>query len=695
MDQQDMEDNGAAKRPEHERPPAPAGPYPWLVYCHGKGREDQTFWTISDPKRTALRRIPELDSKICWASSHGWCFFSDRARRHFFLWNPLTLEKIDLPDLQVYNIISSGYISSSPRETGCKILLFVGDHPSIMFLELGDKEWTEIDYSFLQTGKVVEYDHILRDPVYCNGKLYVFSYLTNSAIFVLDEINKGGVVLRSLNVEYQNIMSQLESLNFRRCFVEASGEIYGINILLGGYDSRVVDIEVRKIDFSRMAWEKVECVKDSVLFLDDHYSISCPEIRPEIQGNRLYFVLKDHKLYSYSIEDRSISLVSPYLPEDPFLSFWVMPDLRDYAGSRNREEIDACGEKQEIHQEAYFHRLPSDVITSLIIKRLNLVHYLNLRTTCSLFRSLAPPIQQKLCLQNHSSSPRLMFFEKDNICTFFEPKNSDKCYLHLPQQLAGCQICYSKDGWFMMSRGKNFFYCFNPLTGEILKFTDTTSVLELELICVGFSTSPTSSDCIAVTISKLNNLIEIYFAFRGDTKWVLEQIDDDTDFTFGGNSPVFYNGVFYYLGEKGNLAILEIIDDMVTWEVLWDLKSPRSHCHQNFLVECDGNLLSVFVGEFEGSVEVFRLSQSKMVWIRVENLGNYMVCVSRSSSFSSLAKAPGMENKIFFPRFYGENIVFYSLDTNKFHSFDRQKIPIEFYISREQLRCGWFEPRWY
>lgn len=56
-------------------------------------------------------------------------------------------------------------------------------------------------------------------------------------------------------------------------------------------------------------------------------------------------------------------------------------------------------------------------------------------------------------------------------------------------------------------------------------------------------------------------------------------------------------------------------------------------------------------------------------------------------------KKPGMENKINFPRFYGQSIVFYSLETDDYHSFESQDV-VNFYSTTEELYCGWIEARW-
>ena len=56
-------------------------------------------------------------------------------------------------------------------------------------------------------------------------------------------------------------------------------------------------------------------------------------------------------------------------------------------------------------------------------------------------------------------------------------------------------------------------------------------------------------------------------------------------------------------------------------------KPPCNGNLQKFLVECNGELLSVFVAPFGKWIRVFKLNKSKMTWVRVENLSNYMLYV--------------------------------------------------------------------
>jgi hypothetical protein len=82
-----------------------------------------------------------------------------------------------------------------------------------------------------------------------------------------------------------------------------------------------------------------------------------------------------------------------------------------------------------------------------------------------------------------------------------------------------------------------------------------------------------------------------------------------------------------------------------------------------------------------------------MTWMKVKSLKNHMIFVGKTS-FSALANISGMENKIYFNRFYGQNVVFYSLETNNYHTFQNDEV-VNFHHMREQLNGTWIQPRWH
>ncbi|GLT59499.1 hypothetical protein SLA2020_323130 [Shorea laevis] len=123
------------------------------------------------------------------------------------------------------------------------------------------------------------------------------------------------------------------------------------------------------------------------------------------------------------------------------------------------------------------------------------------------------------------------------------------------------------------------------------------------------------------------------------------------------------------------------------------IESPCESFHQKFLLECDGKLLSVFVGFLGEWVQIFRFDESKLVWVEVSDLGNHTLYISRFSAFSTIA-SPGMQNRIYFPRFHGKNsVVYYSLDSGKLHSHGTEEVLEDLYHTKEQLICGWITPK--
>jgi hypothetical protein len=103
--------------------------------------------------------------------------------------------------------------------------------------------------------------------------------------------------------------------------------------------------------------------------------------------------------------------------------------------------------------------------------------------------------------------------------------------------------------------------------------------------------------------------------------------------------------------------------------------------------------LSVFESDFAKGVQVFKLNEFTMTWMKVDSLKNHMLFVGKTS-FSAVANIPGMENKIYFNRFYDHSIVFYSLETNNYHTFKNDEV-VNFHHVREQLNGTWIQPRWH
>lgn len=57
-------------------------------------------------------------------------------------------------------------------------------------------------------------------------------------------------------------------------------------------------------------------------------------------------------------------------------------------------------------------------------------------------------------------------------------------------------------------------------------------------------------------------------------------------------------------------------------------------------------------------------------WEPVHDLGEKVFYVSNTSSSGYTTSDKNMANKIFFPKLHGDELVYYSLDTGKYHSID-------------------------
>lgn len=120
------------------------------------------------------------------------------------------------------------------------------------------------------------------------------------------------------------------------------------------------------------------------------------------------------------------------------------------------------------------------------------------------------------------------------------------------------------------------------------------------------------------------------------------------------------------------------------------LANPVDEC---YMVECDGNLVSVFLESNGKKVSVYWLDESKMTWKVVKRLGHNVLFVSHCCSLVMEKEVVGMEkNKIFFPRFYGGDGIFYCLVKKRFGTFSKNFYSKRLHNTEEQLQCVWMEP---
>ena len=371
---------------------------------------------------------------------------------------------------------------------------------------------------------------------------------------------------------------------------------------------------------------------------------------------------------------------------------------REKESKSSKKKVHSKDARDKAHDES---ALPLDVI-EVIAKRLsNVVDYLHFRAANKLLRVAAPPIQWRSSssmsqFDDLSMSPLFVFSIKDKVFTFVHPKHGleYKYTINYPQSKLwnlNSQICCSKDGWILlMAPNKRFQVFFNPFTKELLPHPFANKEI-MNIKCFGMSHSPTSSEFMAIELDMDETfqhmaVIKVHWLLNGAVI-----LYDCREFPVYNISPVFHNGLFYCLSMKGNLGVFKATREKINWKEIEGPQAPYNKHFNNFLVECNGNLLAVLESSFGKGVRVFKLNESTMTWMNVESLQNHMLFVG-NRSFSAVANIPGMENKIYFPRFYRQSVVFYSLDTNNYHTFKNDVV--NFRHVKEHLNGCWIQPRW-
>ncbi|RZC51512.1 hypothetical protein C5167_019940, partial [Papaver somniferum] len=172
---------------KRQRPPIPMAA-PWIVFPHGKGRKFQNFYNPCEPNNiNCIKSIPEMQGRAYYhkPSHQGWLIVIgnviDKAEYSVaksnlddcFLWNPVSFETIQLPNLdrQSFSSKSKQYFlfdlvlssppslsttSADPDNLGCIVFLLfkhvnhrniIEDMHVLAFCRPGDTQWRTKCYS--------------------------------------------------------------------------------------------------------------------------------------------------------------------------------------------------------------------------------------------------------------------------------------------------------------------------------------------------------------------------------------------------------------------------------------------------------------------------------------------------------------------------------------------------------------------
>ncbi|XP_038680460.1 uncharacterized protein LOC119981430 isoform X2 [Tripterygium wilfordii] len=702
---------------------------PWIVPLPKEESEYRCISTATPPYEIRRRggTFPDLGDKQVKNCCYGWLILLDENDYQISLQNPLTSQLIHLPPLkskQPQICILSILLSSSPCKTNsasldpnCKVFLFEYNLPSLWYCVLGEKHWNTVCYCKKRK-------HALSQPFILNGALYARQGQVRKKLYCIHNIKPTHIDMRKFCD-----LPCVPEFACTTCFdhlVESYGELFYIIISKGGINiAAVLDIRVFKFNQESLRWHKVKRAQDRVFFLGREFDISYLATG-DIKGGFIYIAWQQY-FYIYSFEDHSLSKSLPRLmwniPKTcghsrPIILFG--PDLRHVEqnlGEPGRSEVKGREVRQQTNHnanmlgtnegESQLFNLPIDTLT-FITRLLSPVDYINFRATSRTCRSVLPQIQWREPSISSHAAPLLPWFissdEISGIHSFVDSKLGGKYFINISKTLLDAKILHSNNGWLLMSRGLKALSFYNPFAKEIIKLPKPPKEF-FRSSSIGFSSSPKSPECTVVAIHAVD-IARIYVLRIREKEWRHyafdipyfdnhDLVNNPQEFETSNNSPVFCDGALYVLGQYGSLGVFELQGrEQGTWRIIYETEKQDEVGCENFLLECDKKLLSIFIGRAAREVNVYALNRSSMSWEKIENLENYALFVSRSSSFSTLVKSNGMGNRIFLPRLHDNSIVSYCFKTREYHCFARQDDVVEYHNTRELLSASWIEPSW-
>ncbi|PWA64733.1 hypothetical protein CTI12_AA342050 [Artemisia annua] len=651
----------------YDRIPPLSANHPWFV-AQNLDAEDETevqiFYNVHDPLRHYRCRIPELFGKRIRGCFYGWVILSSHPSNDMWsLWNPVT---------------------------------------SKLYPKRKKLRWTEMSYAKMVT-QVTRVDGFLLRLTCCNGKVYAFATKSRHVVEISIVVKGKEVLIKLLP------LLKLPSPSSNGCDVVnylagSCTDLFTILIGLEDITEAIGHVYLFKLNMNSMTWEEMEDLKDATfsLFIDDYL---CPKFySPAIEsefGGYIHIIGEHGKvIYSYHVKDKTLSLSSmPCQLGISHISVWATLECKRLLEGDHKQEEDKNNEivahKVKGHEvefndttdESHLLNLPFNVL-ELIMEFSVGVEYMNFRATCKLCHLAAPSIQwsnqiasKRLQSQAYSSvSPWLMVFDKHTI-TFFDPMFGDKYFIKTPRELelvGELKIHCSRYGWLLMRKSDGPLSFFNPFTSDTRELPRDPS-----LESFGFSAPPSSPDCMVVGFTSIYEWhVHVLFVGR-ESSWC------EYALSYGDNDPYFYRfpafcgqDVYALCNEKGVDVFKKFGDGELSWDIVLE-EAPLSSCTsraQRFLVKCDHeekcdqHLMLVIVGEFGESIEVFIPNEDEDKWEKIDGIGRHAIFICDKTSICIEAKLPEMENKIYFPRLHSGKIMFYSLETCKFHAFNSKNI---------------------
>ncbi|KAI3944270.1 hypothetical protein MKW98_016500 [Papaver atlanticum] len=332
---------------------------PWLVLPYGEGKKIMLFlislsrkrfwhkhshqgWLIllcdlkDDDVDCDLSKSGEKDVNSISYWKYGDC-----------LWNPVTLETIQLPSLLEWISKPDDYrmldcvLSSPPRildgsdgEDPVVLFLFSIEDTTrlnhvFLFCHPGDKNWrTQLYTQDAMFG--IESLHCFKN------RLYVICF--NEQQLEIEQQQLGAddnhvtLSIKPFKVSFCSSLAfrgaRDNSWSLTYC-MECDDEFFKIRIYFNGtgFEKIVISIQITRLDFSLMEWKVVNTLGDHVLFIGKNTRVCCSAAELGLSKGCLYYTLpEDQRLYKFEVESAGDSVILPCLelPTPWYSPEWIM-----------------------------------------------------------------------------------------------------------------------------------------------------------------------------------------------------------------------------------------------------------------------------------------------------------------------------------------------------------------------------------
>ncbi|WCJ33976.1 hypothetical protein M5689_015303 [Euphorbia peplus] len=284
--------------------------HPWLLIQDATDKCKLIYYDVSE-KKYYKKMIPDMENKEVCSSSYGWFILKDCALKVYYLFNPITLEMIQLPPLPQDQALDS-YLYLSPNDSNCHVIFFDEINSTLFFCKPKDakfiQQWQNNFGGFTMLG----------EKGYCWGYGYFAAITFQGSQIVFDRL-----LVETPDLEHHSYHGGIWSDIY---LVESCGELLFV-CKLKLYAWKVYRIVVFKFDFEEKKWVEIENIGHSTIFLSSSKgAIACRT--QEVRKNLVYFFNPDERFFNiFNIENRGFSMMLPCHVASAESKFhWILTD---------------------------------------------------------------------------------------------------------------------------------------------------------------------------------------------------------------------------------------------------------------------------------------------------------------------------------------------------------------------------------